>query len=145
MRPAQIAREILARHIGRVFYAKTSMRPAQIAREIRWAKNEARKHGQTSMRPAQIAREIPPAQANAPGAPTYFNEARANCAGNSEAGGAAPNSGDHFNEARANCAGNSRHPPPLRRARDTSMRPAQIAREIVSHPHGRAAVVQLLQ
>ena len=86
-----------------------------------------------------------------------FNEARANCAGNSWRTKASrrmglpsmrpaqiareiqpPRDGHHvallaFNEARANCAGNYRLPPePSPRAALPSMRPAQIAREIAA-------------
>ena len=86
------------------------MRPAQIAREIVLDGLAGDVDGLlASMRPAQIAREI-----RGPG-------------------GGAPPPGPCFNEARANCAGNSDHLQQVLLARGASMRPAQIAREIGSH------------
>ena len=67
------------------------------------------------MRPAQIAREIRAAPPGAARPPPYFNEARANCAGNWRMG-----------QERI-CT------------RRTSMRPAQIAREIGAEAEEAAA------
>ena len=59
------------------------------------------------MRPAQIAREIALDGHTKRAAEIDFNEARANCAGNSPKGLALRRPCQDFNEARANCAGNS--------------------------------------
>ena len=91
---------------ARVTDRAASMRPAQIAREINRLSGRRGNSHAASMRPAQIAREIRrcawtpirPAQG--------FNEARANCAGNSGATRKCTAPDACFNEARANCAGN---------------------------------------
>ena len=57
------------------------------------------------MRPAQIAREINRAQKGS-AFTGGFNEARANCAGNSTGCQPRGEMTTGFNEARANCAGN---------------------------------------
>ena len=96
------------------------------------------------MRPAQIAREIADDLALEARADLCFNEARANCAGNwpssALAGGGLPG----FNEARANCAGNLRRQSGHGLDADASMRPAQIAREILGQrrPQPRDPVLQ---
>ena len=61
-----------------------------------------------SMRPAQIAREIATAKLVADETSRSFNEARANCAGNSWGSVYVREIRPGFNEARANCAGNCR-------------------------------------
>ena len=106
MRPAQIAREIQTHIRGRLVELHASMRPAQIAREIRLKLPVAELLRLASMRPAQIAREISPSTVLRTRSPTCFNEARANCAGNSAAAGVSNQKVTRFNEARANCAGN---------------------------------------
>ena len=84
------------------------MRPAQIAREIIRRLPAADRAGRASMRPAQIAREILRAIVLCATRPAGFNEARANCAGNS------------LSHDAVSC-----------RSSEASMRPAQIAREIL--------------
>ena len=131
MRPAQIAREIGVGFWGDGGRGSASMRPAQIAREIVSGADAAVRSAPASMRPAQIAREIHAAGCGALWSRRCFNEARANCAGNSFAPGTCGPGPGCFNEARANCAGNSLHVLHVRRENQrASMRPAQIAREI---------------
>ena len=83
MRPAQIAREILKDLASAWNLPHASMRPAQIAREINRHQHHQPQRHPASMRPAQIAREIAFGSERGRFPLSGFNEARANCAGNS--------------------------------------------------------------
>ena len=134
MRPAQIAREIPVSLKSNRRRPCASMRPAQIAREINCTRKTTWNSGLASMRPAQIAREIPGDPMTGTCPECGFNEARANCAGNSGSPPPRRRRRRSFNEARANCAGNCGCRLRTVRRHSASMRPAQIAREI-THRH----------